>query len=561
MNRALSAPAWLLLWCLGGAALAQAILARIGAGNPDGFSPIFWYLLSAYDTHGNVVLLAVIAVAFALKRRPFALKAISIAAERPWALAAVAFPLLCLAARRVYHDYPLSMDENASLFQANVFAAGRLSGNFPPELMDRLIPPFFQSFFFAVSHTRGDIASTYWPGFALLMAPFAWLGVPWATNPALGALTIPVLHRLAKQIGGSKEAGGWAIALALASPVFVVACISYYPMAAHMLCNLVYALLLLRPTAARALAAGVVGSLALTLHNPVPHLLFGLPFFVWLALRPRAFANLGALLVGYLPLILLLGIGWHRYIVELPRAAEGVAGLSSIAPEVVNTVSSQFGEFFKLPSSRTIHARIAGLSKIWTWGAAALVVLAAYGYRSAPRSAEARVLGAALLLTFLGYFLVRFDQGHGWGYRYIHSAWFVLPVLASIFLSEGSGGDRTELRAMAAWAVVLSLLLANGLRLVQVEAFIARHLSQVPPLARPAGRGAKEIVFVDISVGAYTQDMVQNDPFLRSSRIVMIRDNRESTARFMAERFPGYERTAQGEWGEQWTARSSMPGQ
>jgi hypothetical protein len=41
-------------------------------------------------------------------------------------------------------------------------------------------------------------------------------------------------------------------------------------MAAHLLMNVLYALLL-KPSAARALAAGLVGSLAFTLHNPLPH--------------------------------------------------------------------------------------------------------------------------------------------------------------------------------------------------------------------------------------------------------------------------------------------------
>src|SRR4029079_9208840 len=55
----------LLLWCALGTALVQLLLWR-EASNPRGFSPIFWYLLSAYDAHGNLLLLAIAVAAFLL---------------------------------------------------------------------------------------------------------------------------------------------------------------------------------------------------------------------------------------------------------------------------------------------------------------------------------------------------------------------------------------------------------------------------------------------------------------------------------------------------------------
>jgi len=160
-------------------------------------------------------------------------------------------------------------------------------------------------------------------------------------------------------------------------------------------------------------------------------------------------------------------------------------------------------------------------------------------------------LAAALAITFFGYFVVPFDQGHGWGYRYLHSAWFVLPLLAALAL--GAERADTELRNAAAWMIVLSLLLANGLRLTQVNAFMARHLGQVPPLAQRADPARAEIVFIDPRAGFYTRDMVHNDPFLRQPRVTMVYDGREKTAALMAQRFPDYTKRAEGKWGEWWT--------
>lgn len=552
MTAALPSPGRVLLWSAAGTALVYAVLWRAGAGNPDGFSPIFWYLLTAYDGHGNSLLLAVAACAFFLRRRAQALAVVKFTAERPWIVAAVAFPLLCAGSLLVYRDTALSMDEYAAVFQAHAFAAGKLAGVLPPELLDRLIPKLFQGYFFTLSRTTGEVSSNYWPGFALFLTPFVALDIPWAANPALGALTLPALHRLTQRVTGSRDAAGWAVALTAASPAFIVASISYYSMPAHLLFNLLYALLLLEVTVPRALLAGLIGSLALTLHNPVPHLLFALPFFVWLCVKPQSKTALLALVAGYLPLSLWLGVGWHYHLAALTHSTSP-ATAPTAAPALLETIAAQLSGLITLPGPGAVHARIAGLSKVWTWAAACMLVFAAYGYWAARRETGVKLLAAALATTLAGYFLVRFDQGHGWGYRYVHSAWFVIPVLAAIALGEERAGEERELRAMAAWALVLSALLSLGLRLVQVDDFISKHRNQVPPLARPADPQRPEIVFVKLASAPYARDMVQNDPFLRGSRVTMVYEGADRVADLMARRFPAYRKSAEGEWGELWT--------
>ena len=550
-----------LLWSLVGAVLAQLLIWRAGAGNPDHFSPIFAFLLAAYDGHGNLLLLVVAACAFALRNRPGALAAIRFVGDRPWLMAAIAFPLLCAGSVFVYQSYPISMDEYLAVFQGEAFAAGKRTGVFPPELLDQLIPRSFQNYFFTVARATGEVSATYWPGFALLLAPFAALGVPWMVNPAIGALTLPALHRLTEVATGSREAAGWALAIALASPVFVVMSISYYAMPAHLLCNLLYALLLLRPTVPRALLAGLIGSLALTLHNPIPHLLFSIGFLVWLCTRPGAAALIAALIAGYLPLSVLLGLGWHGHLPESWSAAAPAGPPTAAAPKtsLIDVIGNQLRSVMTLPNGRIVMARLSGLTKVWTWGAACLLVLAGLGLWAARGRVSVRLLAVALATTFFGYFLVPFDQGHGWGYRYIHSAWFVLPLLAAIPLA-GIDGPRDEgLRRMAAWTVVLSALVATGLRLVQVDAFITSHRAQVPPLAVRADANRPQVVFVNVRTGFYTLDMVQNDPFLRGPRITMVYENAERSAALMAARFPAFRISAQGEWGELWTAERRNP--
>jgi len=539
----------LLCWCIGGGALVQLLLPRWG--DREGFTPIFRFLLRYYDAQGNLLLLAIAVCAWLLRKRSAAFAVVRFAAERPWTIAAALFPLLCLGSLRAYHAYPLSMDEYADVFQAQVFAAGRLSGAFPLELLDRLIPPYFQNAFLAVSRASGEVSANNWPGFSLLLAPFAGLGIAWAANPAIGALTVPALHRLAKQVTGSQEAAGWAVALMVASPVFVLSSVSFYSMQASLLLHVLYAILLLQPTVPRALLAGVIGSVALTLHQPVAHLLFFLPFVAWLALRPGSARILAALVAGYLPLSIPLGIGWYVHLEDLMHVDKG-ALLDAQAP--LHAIFARIGNVLHLPGLLTMDARLAGLSKVWTWAVPGLVVLAGYGYATGRAATPVRVLGAALAVTFFGYFLFRVEQGHGWGYRYLHSAWFVLPLLAAVFLSEPRRREQDgELRAMAAWAIVISLVAANAQRLVQAEVFISQHLSQVPPLAQAPRPGQRELLFVNPDAGSYLLDVVQNDPFLRAPRIVLLLQDSASTAELVQRKFPGFTLTARGGWGELWT--------
>lgn len=547
-------PLRLLLWCAAGTAIVQLVVWRVTS--QGGVSPIFWYLLKVYDTHGNVLLLLVALAAFALRNRADALELVRLAAERPWGAAVIAFPLLCVASLQVYRGTPVSMDEYSTLFQAQVFAAGRLDGAFPPELLDRLVPRHFQGQFFSVSRATGEISTIYWPAFPLLLAPFAWLGIPWAANPLLAALTLPAVHGIARQVTGSKEAAGWALLLTAASPAFVVNSISLYSMPAHLLCNLWYARLLLDPTPRRAALAGVLGSVALTLHYPFRHALFALPFLAWVALRPGRVAHLAALAAGYLPLGLLLGVGWYEHIMDPARGAAAAAQPAAVQAPTVGAAAPAAAqpsplwralEAVSLPSLATLESRTAALTKDWTWGAAALPVLAVAGAAARWREGPTRLLVAALAVTFFGYLLAAGDQGHGWGHRSLYQAWFVYPVLAAGAVAAGPA-----LRGMVAWCVVLSLLLANGLRLVQVGGFVGQHLRQVPPLARAPDRAREQVVFVDIGKGFYTRDMVQNDPFLRGPRITMVMGPRASADALMAARFPGYRKVSEGEWGQLW---------
>src|SRR6185369_13618133 len=99
-----------------------------------------------------------------------------------------------------------------------IFAAGKMTGQYPPGLLDWLVPGIFRERFIAVSPDTGHIAAVYWPGFSALLAPFSLLGTPWLLNPLIGAATLVVAYRLAIELFGNREHAGLAMLLTAASP-------------------------------------------------------------------------------------------------------------------------------------------------------------------------------------------------------------------------------------------------------------------------------------------------------------------------------------------------------
>lgn len=540
---------------LGTAILTTAILCwSRGFGATHGatfLAPIFVYLFTVLDYPATVCALLIVLVA-ALVPQQFSFRSfLGWIADHTWAIAGAVCVVLCLGTHLFYLDHPLSQDEFAPYFQSQVFAAGHLAGQFPPWLVDRLVKALYQGQFFCVSHTSGRVASLYWPAFALLLTPFTYLGIPWACNPVISALTLPVIRSLALRIFADRETGGLAVLLTLASPVFFADGISYYSMSAHLLANCVFALLLLDPTPRRALFAGVVGSIALTLHNPVPHMLFSVPWILALARRQDAVKLVGCLLAGYLPLCLLLGVGWVVF-------TGGIAHDGATRAVAAASTFEHVTAAFSLPDRWVLLGRWVGIVKVWVWAVPGMVLLALVGAWRWRHNPHCRLFAWSALVTLLGYVLVPVDQGHGWGYRYFHSAWMVVPLLAAGALAPlqsparaGAfverfaevGGVRTYLVACA----LLTLAVGCGLRAVQIRAFMASQLSPVPAYT---GTG-RRVVIMNPAVGL---DPTLDDPFLRGNVVYLLSQGQEADEAMMREHYPDLHRVFFDSLGTVWSA-------
>jgi hypothetical protein len=500
----------------------------------------FWileYNLRTQDLMGAALLAALALAAWFAPGRRVALALVDAMARYPWRTAGLTFVVLCLGTLYIEHNHPLVPDEYAPLLQSRAFAAGHLTGHFPPELMGRLIPPYFMHHFLYGSFQTGQVASAYWPGFALVLTPFSFLGVPWACNPLLASLALVLIGRLAARLSGEPQAAGWAMLLTLASPAFTSMAITYFSMTAHLLLNLFFVWLLLER---RLVLAGLVGSVALILHNPVPHALFALPWIAWLAWGPGRYRRLLALAAGYAPLALIVGFGWALVL-------SGIQGnsLYGVFPYDGNPLH-RIGNFFwdwhirvrsaiAGPADDPLGARLAETVRLWNGAVPGLLVLAAAGCWAGRRDSRVVLLGLSFVCTAAGYAFVAFTQGFGWGARYFHPPWGALPILAALALVRLRPGHACEpLRPYVASVAVLSLLFATALRAVQIHDEVGLHLARRPP----AAADARQIVFVAFDRPAYSDTLIQNDLLLRDKVWYMTSLGAESDADFMRTRFP-----------------------
>jgi len=539
-------PRALASWTLGLTvlALAATYLARMPCCTRMGH-PIFLRLFAFDDFNAAAVTaaLCVLTLALAPLRRAGTWLA-DCCALHPGRVLVVALVGLSALVPLAYLDHALSMDEYAPRLQAHAFASGTIGAAWPPQLLDRIISPGFQGYFFFTHPATGLATSAYWPGLALLMTPLARFNAEGLLNPALAVLSLALIYSIASTLAGDRRAGGWALLLTLASPAFTVNAISFYAMNGLLTLDLLFAWLLMRGGLGSSALAGLAGGLALVLHNPVPHALFALPWLLWLLADRSRWPRLAAVAAGYLPFGIGIGAGWPLLMQHL--------GLDPLvaSPDPQGFAAGwlhRLQGIFQLPGEELLTARFQATWKLWIWAAPGLLVLAALGLRRSIGQPWTRLLVASLACTYAFYFLVSFDQGHGWGYRYLQSAWGVLPILGGLVLASPPAGAPQRQWRETAGALALAGLLVTPLFLWQVHRNVAESLAWRTPVP-PTGYW---LDFVDLRQGYYVGDVVQNLP--GATRVLtLVSQGEDSDAALAAQYFPSARHIRSDRHGSLW---------
>lgn len=507
------------------------------------FTPIFRHLLATQDSRSIWLMLGVLVVAVLWRRPAPIIQLVDWLALRHKPVIFAVVTLLCAGSLFVYHNYPVSMDEYSGVFQAQIFASGHIVARLPPDLVNWLILPLFNGQFLFASPVTGQAVAFYWPGFALLLTLFEFIGTPWLCNPLLAGLSLWLIFRITAHVSGNSRAGGWALLFAISSAAFAGNAISYYSMQAHMTANLLYVWLLLTPTSRRVLAAGIVGSLALIMHNPFRHAIFAVPWILALLWNPAQRRYLVPLVLGYLPITIVVGLGWALLRTNIVAQSGDTT--------LLNSTLGAYGVPFSWLDISIIFLRIATYVKMWCWAMPGLLLIAALGAIQHRHNPTVMKMAMSVLLTLFGFAFFVTDQGHGWGNRQFHGAWGVIPILAGCTMVDHQA-FRERLISFSGCAAILSALLLVPTQLWQMERFVANHLAQIPAPTLPGGN----FYFINTSTGFYTLDMIQNNPTLTRPDIRMPDRGAAANAAVMQRHWPNAVKVAAGNWGEQWHSPS-----
>lgn len=497
-----------------------AFLSRSGTEAPEAY-PIFLRLFAFNDFLASLAALIALGMALSVpKLQNLTIQLATWIGEHPALAVTGAFISLAICSQIVYQGHPLSMDEYSPWMQAHAFARGEVAAHYPPDLLDSIVPRGFQGMFIAVDSVNGHAISKYLPGLALAMTPFVWVDATWCVNPAFGALALIVIYRLVVDATSDRTAGGWAVLAALASPQFTVNAISYYAMPGELALNLAFLWLLLRSDLKSAFFAGLVGGFSLIMHNPAPHGLIAVPCVLWLAWNSARWPRLLLVLAGYVP-TLAIGFAWS----VLMSTMESPQSLTSAGSSVLSGLARFIASFLTIPDQYMLMARWYATWKAWIWTCPGLLLLL---FIPRPLGTSQRLLIAGLVLTYLFFLFVSFDQGHGWGYRYMHGAWGALPVVAGVWFATAAEPSRKFAASMVAAG-----LIATPIYMWQTRNTVVDALSWRPV---PHGRG-DWVVFVAQNTGRYRGDLVQNPPGQENLLHLVSRGHAEDAA-LMKRRFP-----------------------
>ena len=444
-------------------------------------------------------------------------------------LAAAVLPLLALGTVFVVGLVPIAADELVPIFQARLFASLRLVAEYDPLTLDSAIPPVSQGIFVLVS-PQGEAMSVYLPGLALLLTPFVWLGAPWLIGPTFGALAVYLIGRLGSAIV-SRRAGVAAMFLTILSGQFLLTAMTPFPEGVHLALSVAFVWLIVLGKPHHYVLAGLIGGLALALKNPFPHFLFVLPWVVWLLRDPTRRRNLVPLAAGYLPGLVVIA-AWlllQNQLTPPDFSDDGGFWLSKVS------------ELVQPPTMYSIAVRFVELLSTWTWSAPGLLVLAFIGWLRTDDQ-RLRLLGFSFGLTVIGYTMFPNQQGLGYGARYFHAAWAVLPLLAASALIRLR--DEGLVRHVFA-AALFGMVLVLPAQLFYGHMLNERREAPVRALAAPG----VDLYFVQFRGETGVSETVLANDYSGSNEIVLVSQGRVRDQLVVDRWYPGARLVTENEWG------------
>ena len=422
-----------------------------------------------------------------------------IGAGRVAVLLALAAGIIALLGRQiVFGGFPLSRDEDMALFDATILRDGQLLA-MVPDAWREMVPALLPSFRYPVAGGAAWV-SAYLPGNAVLQALFGPLAAPLLASASV-LLAFLVGRRLWPQRPDVALVAALVIAL---SPEVLLTSMTAYAANAHLALNLLWLWLFLRGTRAGHAGAIATGFVATGLHQIAFHPLFVAPFIASLWWH-RRFALAGVYTLAYA----VIGLFWMQWF-RILLSAHGLAAEPNELG-VVSTILQLWLDF----SCDGLAFMGKNVLRFVGWGFPLLLpLLVAALLRWRRLDATLLALAGGIVLTTVVVFVLQPYQGHGWGYRYWHGCYggFALLAAAGYGAITDVPQHQRRLRGQVWAAALVAVLFLLPLRALQAHLFAQPYATASRALAALDA----DVVIVDPAAGAFTRDLVRNDPFLRN---------------------------------------------
>ena len=314
----------------------------------------------------------------------------------------------------------LSRDEQMVFQDAITFASGQRFMPMQPD-WQRFALALNTTFFAPGIEGKGWL-SDYKPVNALIHAVFLKVNAfAWAA-PVMAASSVVLVWRIALRLWPDRaDVRAAACLLFVCSAQLIVTAATPYAMTAHLFFNMLWLWLFLKDRAIAHVGAIIIGALATGLHQVPYHPAFALPFCALLLWR-RQYVWSALYAVSYAAIIHL----WMKY--PFLPAEPGAVATTSVG--ALGSISSTLlGQF----SGSNVAIMSSNLVRFFAWNhllLLPLILIAATDPRVRKNPLMMAML-AAIMLTIAMKLFFRPLQGLGWGFRYMHGLIGVACLLAA----------------------------------------------------------------------------------------------------------------------------------
>ncbi|XUU59499.1 hypothetical protein ACRAQ6_07870 [Erythrobacter sp. HA6-11] len=425
--------------------------------------------------------------------------------------------VLCLALWAGTHwwmfDYPLTRDEHMAVFDAAIYADGKLAERLPEEwtgFAKALVPAFLQD-------TPGNVllVSGYLPINSVMRGYFGKIADPALMNPLLVATSFVSLWWIARRVFADSAPAQWLVLLGyLLSAQILVNGMTTYAMTGHLAFNLLWLALFLKDRWWSHAFAMLIGLFAMGLHQFVFHPLFAGPFVLWLLIQKR-WLHVAAYGAAYLAGVA-LWMSWAGVVMDWAGIVPEPGNDGGIAAFLTERIMPLLTQFDPLTIQYMMYNLVRGIG----WNALFIVpfVIAA-GPAMKRRDPIALALLGGIILTLIAMTVLLPYQGHGWGYRYVHGLLGSFCLLAAFGYRELAEADKKWADGAAVLLIAITALIALPANLWSARSFSKPYFE----LTEIVNAQTTEFVIVDDLVHRNSVDQVRNRADLANTPLVFAR--------------------------------------